>query len=259
MCEEMQNQIKANDKRIGLLANLNSNLINSVKKLDETRASSRAYSRNNTSSISKASIDMNEKGDYFMKLDDSKMPTRSYPLYKLESEIEKEPETWKQSDSYQNDRSLSRNTRTPGDLPIEPIFNQEINTPHMSDDDEALDDFMSNKHEADKSYLSKLKQIGQNSELRVESNTDFSQMKRRNVTSREHSFLYSPAASPAPTDRNTTSKMSMYSVRDRVNSAKSNSRTPIPPADKTMEVIVGKGRRGSASGMLKCFLLNYKV
>ena len=79
-------------------------------------------------------------------------------------------------------------------------------------EDELLnDDFMNDKHEADKNYLSQLKQITQNSELKVESNTDFSMLKNRRqiMSSRENSFLYSP--SPSARGHSSASKMSNYS------------------------------------------------
>lgn len=158
----------------------------------------------------------------------------------------------------------SRNcTRTPGELPIRPIFGQQINNTNdetnidtlvgsNSDSDlddaenELNDDFMNEKHESDRNYLNQLKQITQNSELKVESNTDFSLLKnRRNIASRENSFLYSPAPSAR---NNSGSKLSNYSSSQRANSAKGQHQRPvIPPADKTMEVVVGKGRRGSVS------------
>ena len=83
-------------------------------------------------------------------------------------------------------------------MPIKPVFNQNLrsdtsdnsaNEEVNNEDDEI--DFMSEKHAADKSYLSKLDQINQNSELKVEANTDFSMLKnRRHIPSRENSFLY---------------------------------------------------------------------
>ncbi len=145
-------------------------------------------------------------------------------------------------------------TRTPGDLPLKPVFNQALSghnsdadlpTEHDDDDDEDEDEltkFYESKHKSDKNYLAQLSQIAHNSELKVESNADFSLLKnRRNISSRESSFLYSPPSSNrnTPSRLVTSSKLSNYSGKSGV---------VIPPADRTMEVVVGKGRRSSMSG-----------
>ncbi len=153
--------------------------------------------------------------------------------------------------------STPQGTRTSGDLPIKPVFNQNLssnnseidptmeNNPSsdLSDDEEdELAKFYESKHKSDKNYLSQLSQIAQNSELKVESNTDFSLLKnRRNISSRESSFLYSPPSSNrnTPSRLVTSSKLSNYSGKGGA--------VIIPPADKTMEVVVGKGRRSGSA------------
>ncbi len=66
----------------------------------------------------------------------------------------------------------------------------------LSSDTEEDDlNFLKDKREADKSYLDKLNQISQISELKIE-NRDFSLLKnRRNISSRGSPFLYSPSPS----------------------------------------------------------------
>lgn len=106
-----------------------------------------------------------------------------------------------------------------------------------SDEEDNLN-FFKDKHESDQNYLSKLNQINLNSELKIE-NTDFNLFKnRRNVSSRNHdgSFLHSASQNSINSDRG--SKMSN---RSQIRT------TPIPPADKNMEVIVGKGRRSATN------------
>ncbi len=108
-----------------------------------------------------------------------------------------------------------------------------------------MDNFLKNKHESDQNYLSKLNQIS--ADLKIEPNADFSLIKnRRNISSRENSFMFSPSQSSMNTERNTSSKLSNYSVTNGNRTPKV-TRTPIPPADKTMEVVVGKGRRVSSA------------
>lgn len=187
---------------------------------------------------------------------------------------EQKQKTWIPDNSYQrvnsSKSSRSNRTRTPGELPIRPISSQQAthsNTTTTNDEtvqdthlmasnsdsdmddaeDELNDDFMNEKHESDRNYLNQLKQITQNSELKVEANTDFSLLKnRRPIASRENSFLYSPA--PSARNSSAGSKLSNYSTSQRANSAKGHQQRPvIPPADKTMEVVVGKGRRGSVA------------
>jgi hypothetical protein len=110
------------------------------------------------------------------------------------------------------------------------------------DDDDDDFNFLKDKREADQSYLNKLNQINLNSELKID-NTDFNLFKnRRNISSRnhDHSFLHSPSPSSMNSERGSSSKQSNY------NRAQART-TPIPPAEKGMEVIVGKGRRSSMS------------
>lgn len=115
VADEMQNQISANQHRISLLTNLNDNLSNSVRRLNETQ--SRAVSRANTSHVSASSANHNHSRtinrsevqlNEFMKPDvsrtesrkseapkseaGSRVPSRAYPLFKLDSEIEAQTE-----------------------------------------------------------------------------------------------------------------------------------------------------------------------
>lgn len=114
--EEMENQITANRHRIALLENLNSNLSNSVRKLNDSasRPSStmkfqECSTRNQSLVINKSSIEMNTgaERDYFMKRNEANsarqqeveaaagaksasesIPRRQYPLFRLEDELE---------------------------------------------------------------------------------------------------------------------------------------------------------------------------
>lgn len=129
------------------------------------------------------------------------------------------------------------------------------------DDDLDLDnddqfDFLKEKHESDKSYLSKLNQITNQSEMRVENTSDFNLSKNRRVSSRDHqaTFLYSP--SPNGVEYNNNNNISRPGSNYR-GSTRNTNRTPplavnIPPAEKNMEVVVGKGRRvnSASSGAL---------
>ena len=100
--EDMQNQIKANKHRIGLLDNLNQTLMNSIKKLSEKR-NSMDNSQNTLPSPINQSInnntDLNESNDnYFMRHKDSRRESlvetpkknlnRPVPLFKLENELD---------------------------------------------------------------------------------------------------------------------------------------------------------------------------
>ncbi len=127
------------------------------------------------------------------------------------------------------------------------MFNDESD--HEEDEDEELN-FLKDKRESDKNYLEKLNQISQVSELKIE-NTDFSLLKnRRNVSSRGSPFLYTPSPSQLSMNNDARSanqsRVSNYSL-NKTNTNKPNSRAPlpVPPAEKNMEVIVGKGRSSS--------------
>ena len=127
------------------------------------------------------------------------------------------------------------------------MYNDESD--HEEDEEEELN-FLKDKRESDKNYLEKLNQISQVSELKIE-NTDFSLLKnRRNVSSRGSPFLYTPSASQLSMNNDprtaNQSRVSNYSA-NKNNTSRPNSRAPlpVPPAEKNMEVIVGKGRSSS--------------
>lgn len=147
---------------------------------------------------------------------------------------------------------------TPSPVPT-PIPHSTMYTKYGYDDlqnDEELD-FLKDKHKSDRNYLNKLNQIAQASELGGEtSHTDYTQIVtkitpasgRRRVSgnnsqasTRDHltsPFLYNPSASSSRAG-------SGYSRRvEQVNSTRAT--PPIPPADKNMEMVVGKGRRSAA-------------
>lgn len=118
------------------------------------------------------------------------------------------------------------------------------------DDDLDLDnddnfDFLKEKHESDKSLVSQLNQITNQSELRIESAASKG---RRGGSSRDHSatFLYTP---PAPASSNNSRPGSNASSQRRPVSGSNRAMFNIPPAEKNMEVVIGKGRRlNSATG-----------
>lgn len=115
---------------------------------------------------------------------------------------------------------------------------QEVDDDLDLDNDERYD-FLREKHDSDKSLVNQLNQITNQSELRIESaasNNDYMR-NRRGGSSRDHSatFLYTP-----PTTSNNNSRPGSTASRGK------NSTRPIvniTPADKNMEVVVGKGRR----------------
>jgi hypothetical protein len=118
----------------------------------------------------------------------------------------------------------------------------------MNNDDEM--DFLKQKHKSDQSYLNKLNQIVNTSELKTE-NGDYnlfnirnSAGRRNNVSSRDHhsSFLYSPSQSSVNSDRN-NSRITNYSPVFNRSSSSVRTMPNIPPAIPNMEVVVGKGRR----------------
>ncbi len=130
-----------------------------------------------------------------------------------------------------------------------PVFG-ETNT-NYHDFDEEGDNFLKDKHKSDQNYLDKLNEVARaNSELRVDSAADFNLAKtRRTASTRDHHltspFLYSPSTGSiynGDSSRN-ASRASNYTSGGRASALRST--PPIPPADKNMEVIVGKGRRGS--------------
>jgi hypothetical protein len=115
-------------------------------------------------------------------------------------------------------------------------------------------DFLKEKHESDKNYLQKLNEINQASELRIENSS--SQMKnRRGLASRENSrqftspFLYSPSQNSINSERNASRITSAHNNRQNVRPSSSATAPPIPPADKNMEVVVGKGRRLNSANL----------
>jgi hypothetical protein len=113
-----------------------------------------------------------------------------------------------------------------------------------NDDTEYDDDFLRDKHKSDANYLEQLNQIAHTSELRVDSAADYNVAKsRRTASTRDHAspFLYTPADSSRA-----ASRASNFTAGGRASALRST--PPIPPADKNMEVVVGKGRRGVGSG-----------
>lgn len=119
-------------------------------------------------------------------------------------------------------------------------YNDDDENDENDESDEDDYNFLKDKRVSDQNYLNKLNQINLNSELKIE-NTDFNLFKnRRNLSSRNHegSFLHSTSQNSINNERPNSSKLSNYS-RSQVRT------TPIPPAEKNMEVIVGKGRRSA--------------
>ncbi|CAF0817787.1 unnamed protein product [Brachionus calyciflorus] len=228
--DDMQNQIKANKHRISLLENLNNKLFNSIKKLNETQGTNEI-----TNDIGASFDDKN----YFMKpnesssrsqsrLDTPKQSDNNYsfsrpvPLFKLDNEIEIETKT------ESNESSLKK------------YWNQhesvdKIDKNEPDSDDEF--DFLKEKRESDKNYLEKLNQISQGTDLRIE-NSDISIVgrSRRGSKDSQNPYLFSPSTSSL-TSHSRVSQHSAYGNRSNLKTP------PIPPADKNMEVIVGKGRR----------------
>lgn len=173
------------------------------------------------------------------------------PQASLNSTLKENSNRVKSSASNMIDQQLKRESSSLNkNIKIELNTNANNNNNELEDDHDDLDDdddtdddynFLKDKREQDQSYLNKLNQINLNSELKIE-NTDFNMFKnRRNVSSRNHdgSFLHSPSpSSAANSERGGGSKLSSY------NRAQART-TPVPPAEKGMEVIVGKGRRSS--------------
>jgi hypothetical protein len=259
---DMQNQLNANKHRIYLLNNLNKKLENSIKKLNES-----------TTTTNEISFVANEEKNYFKKQslsnvstpkaeapthDDTRLQalSRPVPLFKLENEIDQmnrnesaASQLGSQNRFWNQDESLV--------TPKKPLFGQSrVQNASAQQQEEKLDldndeefDFLKEKHESDKNFLNRLNQINQTSELVVENNTDFSLMKNRRTSSRDHHataspFLYSPSGSSMHSEANGNhSNLNSASNRYNVRS-KSPQRPPsIPPAEKNMEVVVGKGRR----------------
>jgi hypothetical protein len=145
---------------------------------------------------------------------------------------------WSQNDSVSKENTLIERNTT--------LFNDESD--HDEEEEEELN-FLKDKRESDKNYLEKLNQISQVSELRIE-NTDFSLLKnRRNVSSRGSPFLYTPSASQLSmnNDVRSANQSRISNNPANRNTSRPNSRAPlpVPPAEKNMEVIVGKGRSSS--------------
>lgn len=123
----------------------------------------------------------------------------------------------------------------------------------VDDDEDDLDldnddryDFLKDKHDSDKSLVHQLNQITNQSELRIESaasNNDFLR-NRRAGSSRDHSatFLYTP---PSASNNNSRPGSNTSSSRRTANASRPI--VNIPPADKNMEVVIGKGRRVNSS------------
>jgi hypothetical protein len=277
--EDMQNQINANQFRISLLENLNRKLETSIKKLKEARPPShkaQSYLPNNNfseesgfnSSMTNKDSTLGDNLNFFMKPQPEtsssrrssivlpEKPSRPFPLYKLESELD-EDESNKlvqqksaksNSFSWTNDESSLINTNSKERLEREFNFNEQY--------DEDFD-FMKDKHKSDQSYLEKLNQIAQTSDiLRIE-NSD-SSMKKFHGRSNLHSpFLYSPSQvnsirneTETNFNRNNTSRASNYSAKNAGslgNNSVVKNTPPIPPADRNFEMIVGKGRRVSSA------------
>jgi hypothetical protein len=98
----MQNQIKANKHRIGLLDNLNKTLMNSIRKLSEKRNSIDNSQNILPSPLNQSknnNTDLNQSSDnYFMRHKDSRSESlvetpkknlmRPVPLFKLENELD---------------------------------------------------------------------------------------------------------------------------------------------------------------------------
>ena len=96
--EEMENQIDANRHRIALLQTLNSNLSNSVRKLNDTTLNDAKFretsARNQSLVVERRSIEVDER-DCFMRANEAakrggSLPKRQYPLFRLDDEIEAE-------------------------------------------------------------------------------------------------------------------------------------------------------------------------
>lgn len=112
------------------------------------------------------------------------------------------------------------------------------------DNDEHFD-FLKEKHDADKSLVNQLNQITHQSDLRVESAASV-QSRRQGASSRDHSatFYYSPSPlNPPPTTNVSSRPTSMLRRPNSSSSTRGGTVVNIPPAEKNMEVVVGKGRR----------------
>ncbi len=93
MVEEIENQISANQQRITLLSNLNFKLGNSARKLSE--AQSRSASRTLKQILPTEASEFMKSGEQNLEKEswvpaESRVPSRAYPLFKLETEIEEE-------------------------------------------------------------------------------------------------------------------------------------------------------------------------
>ncbi len=90
VAEEMENQISANQHRITLLSNLNLKLGNSVRKLSEaqSRSASRAAQGGENEFMRSEGGKAEKKGSGESWVPaESRVPSRAYPLFKLESEM----------------------------------------------------------------------------------------------------------------------------------------------------------------------------
>ena len=271
VCDDMINQINANKYRINLLESLNKKLNNSIKKLNETQM--------NETGIMNQTEQNDTSLNYFMKPPQStsrttpanstlatprnnsssssnrQALTRPVPLFKLENEIneaqlnEKIPPPSSAHSNIEN-KASERKFWNQNESLAKEANNTLLNDESTLSSDTEEDDlnFLKDKRESDKSYLDKLNQISQISELKIE-NSDFSMLKnRRNISSRGSPFLYSPSPSQLLMNSEARSanqsRVSNYSANR--NTSRPNSRVPVvPPAEKNMEVIVGKGRSSS--------------
>lgn len=208
---------------------------------------------------------------------DAKFPPRPMPLFKLDNELSdpntnkplSADKTFKKSSWSQNESVVARPRSNSMTRENEyETFSQKasggFDTNKNYEDEEF--NFLKGKDESNRRLLDELNMIGKTSELNAEMKDfeDFDYMKiRRNIPSslsrmEDQSYLNSPTSVGNNTLRNQTpslmiqnSRMASYSPSGLNRQANSRlaSMTPIPPADKNMEVVVGKGRRvNSASG-----------
>jgi hypothetical protein len=121
-----------------------------------------------------------------------------------------------------------------------------------TDDIENDLNFLKEKHQSDTNFLKQLNNITQTSELKIES-VDLSLIKGRASSSRQrHSaFLFSPSHSSSSSDRYSASCTQLLNRSTIANERKQNLMSQITPADKNMELVVGKGRRPSSSSSTK--------
>lgn len=235
--EDMQNQIRANKHRIDLLEKLNNKLINSINKLNETMTSNQCD--NVCASL--------EEKNYFMKPTESSSRsqsvlespkeqkcsyTRPVPFYKLENELENE--TKDETTAEPNYETILNNCKK--------YWNQDESVkPKTETESDEEFDFLKNKRQSDLSYLEKLNQISNGTELKVE-NSDFTFGKNsRRGYKDSNPYIFSPSTSSITSH----SRLSQHSNRSKIKTP------PIPPADKNMEVIVGKGRRINSANSVR--------